>query len=155
MRKISVLFATIGLVAVGALFPVTSAQASSACDTAWHSATWGHFYAYNYADCSGKLGSTASYDGNWGNSSGPFQGGDTNKASSILHKGESGMAVKVYDGTNYTGAFACIKKSEYYVSSLYDDYLWSGPGNGQVPASNTISSHEWVWESACDGAFLH
>jgi hypothetical protein len=157
MRKISVLLATLGLVIAGALFPVASAQAASAnCDTQWHSATSGHFYAYNTYSCYAKLGNTAGDDSNWGNTSGGFQGGDTNTASSILHKGTSGLAVKVYNGTSYTGAYSCIKKSEFYVSTLADDNLTGGVHpSDQVSANNTISSHKWVRETACAGAFLH
>jgi len=156
MRKISILFATLGLVIAGVLLPVASAQASAACDTAWRNATSGNFYAYRYDNCAGYLGSAAGNDANWGDSSGGFQGSDTNKAFSILHKGTSGLAVKVYDGTGYTGAYSCIKKSEYYVASLYDDSLTGGgPGTGPVRAFNSISSHKWVSESDCYGAFLH
>lgn len=157
MRKMSVLLATLGLVVAGTLFPVTSAQAASQlCDSAWNSATSGRFYAYDYADCLGRLGSSAGNDSNWGDSSGDFTTVDTNKAGSIVHKGTSGLAVKVYDGTGYTGAYACIKRSEYYVSSLDDDYLTGGVHyTDRVKAANTISSHRWVEESACGGAFLH
>ncbi|WP_454860196.1 hypothetical protein [Promicromonospora soli] len=155
MRKISVLFATLGLVIAGALLPVASAQAAQRCDDQWHSATSGHFYAYDYLHCGNKLGNTSGNDSNWGDSSGAFRGTDTNRAGSILHKGTSGLAVKVYNNTGYTGAAACIKKSEYYVSDLTDDYLTGGgPGSGRVTAYNTISSHKWVRESACGGAFL-
>jgi hypothetical protein len=157
MRKISVLFATLGLVIAGTLFPVASAQAASAnCDAQWRSATSGHFYAYDFSHCSTKLGSSSGNDSNWGDSSGGFRTSDTNKASSILHKGTSGLAVRVYNGTGYTGQASCIKKSEYYVSNLADDYLTGGgPGSGRVTAYNTISSHKWVRDSACGGSFLH
>jgi hypothetical protein len=156
MRKISVLLATLGLVIVGALFPVASAQAASAnCDAQWRSASSGHFYAYDLINCVTKLGNTSGFDSDWGNSSGPFQSGDTNDAASILHKGTSGLAVKVYDRTGYTGSAACIKKSEFYASNLIDNYLTGGgPGTGRVTAYDTISSHQWVQESACGGAFL-
>jgi hypothetical protein len=153
MRKISVLLATLGFVIAGVLLPVATAQASEECDQTWHPATSGHFHAYNYPNCFGKLGNTGGNDSNWGDSSGGFQG-DANKASSILHKGTSGLAVKVYDGTNYTGASACIKKSEFYASDLGDDYLTGGgPGTGRIAASDTISSHKWVYENTC-GSFL-
>jgi hypothetical protein len=157
MRKISVLLATLGLVIAGALFPVASAQAASAnCDEEWRGATFGHFYAYEIFHCTIKLGSSAGDDANWGNSSGGFQGGDTNEAGSLLHKGTSGLAVKVYNGTSHTGAYSCVKKSEYYVSVLHDDYLTGGVHpSDRVSANDTISSHEWVRESACAGAFLH
>ncbi|MCF4121975.1 hypothetical protein L1785_13405 [Antribacter sp. KLBMP9083] len=157
MRKMSVLLATLGLLVAGTLFPVTSAQAASQlCDSAWQSASSGSFYAYDYADCLGRLGSSAGNDSHWGDAAGGFQGTDTNRASSILHKGTSGLAVKVYNGNFYTGAYACIKRSEYYVSSLDDDYLTGGVHfTDRVPASNTISSHKWVEEAACGGVFLH
>lgn len=152
MRKISVLLATLGLVLAGALFPA-SAQASAACDTAWHNATSGHFYAFDYTNCAGKLGSSTGNDANWGNSSGGFRGADNNKAHSLLHKGTSGMAVKVYSAYDYRGSWACIKKSEYYVSDLNDDRLRSG--STSVRASNAISSHKWVENSSCGTSFLH
>ncbi|WP_129788023.1 hypothetical protein [Promicromonospora panici] len=155
MRKISVLLATLGLLAAGTLFPAT-AQASANCDRAWHNATSGYFYAYDGGNCYVYLGRANGNDSNWGDSAGGFRSGDTNKASSILHKGTSGMAVKVYDKTGYTGAYSCIKKSEYYVSALSDDYLTGGgPGTGRVTAQNTISSHKWVNNTACGGSFLH
>lgn len=156
MRKIPVLLATLGLVLAGALFPVASAQAASAnCDDQWRRAASGHFYAYDFSHCSTKLGNTSGDDPNWADSSGGFRG-DSNKASSILHKGTSGMAVKVYNGVGYNGAYSCIKKSELYVSDLSDDYLTGGVHpSDRVTAYNTISSHKWVQESACAGAFLH
>ncbi|MFC8799074.1 hypothetical protein ACFT2C_15165 [Promicromonospora sp. NPDC057138] len=152
MRKISVLLATLGLVLAGALFPM-SAQASTACDTAWHNATSGNFYAFDFMNCSGKLGSTTGNDSSWSDSSGGFQGSDGNKAHSLLHKGTSGMAVKVYSGVSYQGNWSCIKKSEFYVSQLYGDYLTGGSGSYQ--AWNSISSHKWVREADCGTHFLH
>jgi len=153
MRKISVLLATLGLVIAGTLFPVASAQASAACDTAWHNAIPGAFYAYDSANCANRLGSDSGADANWGDSAGSFRGSDTNKANSILHKGTSGLAVRVSNGASYTGNYGCIKKSEFYVSQLYGDYLTGGTGSH--PAWNSISSHKWVRESACGTSFLH
>jgi hypothetical protein len=152
MRKISVLFATLGLVLAGALFPM-SAQASAVCDTAWHAAQPGYFRAYDYINCSGFLGTTQGNDSNWADSSGGFNGSDGNKAHSLLHKGTSGMAVKVYTGVSYSGNWGCIKQSELYVSNLNDDDLTGGPGS--YPASNSISSHKWVWNGDCGTSFLH
>lgn len=158
MRKISVLLATVGLVIAGALFPVASAQADSLrCARMWNEETTaGNFYAYNSGDCGDVLGWSSGNDANWGDSAGGFRGSDTNRANSILNKGTSGMAVKVYDGTGYTGAYACIKRSELYVSILTDDYLTGGVHpTDRVRAHDTISSHKWVQDSACGGAFLH
>jgi hypothetical protein len=152
MRKISVLLGTLGLVVAGALFPA-SAQASEACDNAWHSATSGYFYAYDYINCGGNLGAAQSNDANWNDTTGGFLRTDSNKAHSLLHKGTSGMAVKVYNGFNYTGNWACIKKSEFYVSNLNDDSLSGGAGS--TSARNSISSHKWVQNSSCGTSFLH
>ncbi|KAF2778053.1 hypothetical protein ACFWQ6_27900 [Streptomyces coelicoflavus] len=151
MRKILAAAATLGLAGLGAIVPATGAQAATACDTAWHNARSGYFYAYSGYNCSGYIGSTDSWDSDYGNSSGPFQGGDTNTASSILHKGTSGMAVQVFNGTgqDWGGGHTCIKKSEYYMSSLAGHTFTSGAG-----VNNGISSHRWVWNSSC-GKFLN
>ena len=152
MRKILATVATLGLAGLGVLVPVSGAQASAACDAAWDNATSGHFYAYDNTSCSGLLGHTESWDSDWGNSSGPFEGGDTNKASSILHKGTSGLAVMVLNGTgqDWAGGHACIKKSEYYMSSLSG---WTFTSGSEYSVNNGISSHQWVPNSDC-GKFL-
>ncbi len=153
MRKIPALLAALSLAGLGALVPATGAQAASAyCDNTWKKASSGYFYAFDGTHCRARLGQTQGNDANWGTRGGGFEG-DSNKASSILHKGTSGLAVEVYDGTAYRGARACIKKSEYYVSDLTDDSLRSS-GGGRTSANNSISSHRWVQESAC-GSFLH
>ncbi|WP_282688133.1 MULTISPECIES: hypothetical protein [unclassified Streptomyces] len=145
MRKILATAATLSLAGLGAIVPATSAQAASAaCDTAWRNGGSGYVFAYNYTNCSGYFGKASGDDSNWGNSAGGFQGSDNNKASSIVHKGTSGMAVKVYSGTGYTGGHTCLKKSEYYMSSLIGHTY-----NNGVSVNNTISSHKWVWESSC------
>ncbi|GHH76470.1 hypothetical protein [Promicromonospora soli] len=152
MRKISILLATLGLVVTGALFPVASAQASAACDTAWNAATPGRFGAFEDIHCAGVLGSDADDDPNWADSVGSFQGSDNDKASSLLHKGNSGLAVRVWSDANYRGNFGCITKDEKYVSDLHDNYLTGG--TDKFRAWDSISSHEWVSEAYCYGAFL-
>lgn len=152
MRKISVLLATLGLVATATLFPM-SAQASTACDNAWNDAKEGYFFAYDAPGCGRTLGVDLGNDPDWNDTRGAFQRGDGDKAESLLHKGTSGLAVQVFDGPGFGGNWGCIKKSEYYVSNLADDRLSGGPGS--VPAMNTISSHRWVDEDSCDGYFLH
>jgi hypothetical protein len=152
MRKISVLFATLGLVVAGALFPA-SAQASAVCDAEYHSTVSGFFRAYDGINCSTRLGSDADNDVNWSDSVGGFQGSDNDDAGSLIHKGTSGLAVKVYVHASYRGNYGCITKGEKYVSNLGDDYLTGG--SGSHTAWNSISSHEWVDESDCNGAFLH
>ncbi|MET8828387.1 hypothetical protein ABZX40_21895 [Streptomyces sp. NPDC004610] len=151
MRKILATTATLGLTALGVILPASGAQASAACDTAWNSAVSGRFYAYDHTQCSGFMGSTESWDSDWGNSSGPFQGDDTNKASSILHKGTSGLAVQVFNGTgqDWAGGHTCLAKSEYYMSSLSGHTFTSGE-----PVNNGISSHRWVANGSC-GKFLN
>ncbi|MFD5102115.1 hypothetical protein [Streptomyces albidochromogenes] len=156
MRKIPAILATLALAGLGAALPATSAQAEPAaaladCRDAWNGATTGDFYAYSNAHCNGFLGKAAGDDSNWGNGQGPFQGGDTNKASSVLNKGTSGMAVAVYNGTgtDWGGGYSCLARSEYYASNLNDDYFSSGAG-----VNDGISSHRWAWNSECYGHFL-
>ncbi|MBD0838711.1 hypothetical protein [Streptomyces sp. TRM68416] len=150
MRKTLATAAVLGLAGLGVLVPTTSAQASENCNLEWHGAMSGHFYAYDGANCVYILGHTASWDSDWGNSTGPFQGGDTNDARSILHKGTSGLAVQVFNGTgqDWGGGHTCIKKSEKYMSDLDGFTFTSG-----ASVSNGISSHRWVEESKC-GKFL-
>lgn len=148
MRKILATAATLGLAGLGVIVPTTAAQASTACDNAWNNAVSGHFYAYDYANCSGYIGSDADSDANWGDSSGSFQGGADNSATSVLHRGPSGLAVKVYQGSGYGGGHICLQTSEAYV----DDLAGTTFSNG-APANNNISSHTWLWSSAC-GKFL-
>jgi hypothetical protein len=155
MRKLPAALATLGLASLAAIVPATSAQASTACDNAWARASSGSFYAYDYTNCSSSLGSTESWDSNWGNSSGPFQGTDNNRASSVLHKGTSGKAVAVYNSTQtpdpdatWTGGHTCISKAEYYVDDLSRNTFTGG-----VNVNNAISAHKWVWNSAC-GKFM-
>lgn len=152
MRKISVLLATLGLVAAATLFPM-SAQASTSCDNAWHDAKAGYFFAYDAPGCGLTLGADVGSDPDWHDARGAFQRTDGDKAESLLHKGTSGLAVQVFDRPGFGGNWSCIKKSEYYVSNLADDRLYGGPGD--APAANTISSHRWVDEDLCDGSFLH
>lgn len=82
---------------------------------------------------------------NWGDSSGPIRSSDNDSASSILHKGTSGLAVKVYQGTGYSGGHICLAKSEAYVSDLAEHTFSDG-----ASANNAIGSHQWVGTSACD-----
>lgn len=155
MRKIPAVLTTLALAALGAGVPATAAHATAqpaaTCNGAWSGATPGYFYAYNSVNCAGFLGKAAGDDSNWGNSAGSFQGGDTNKASSVLNKGTSGMAVAVYNGTgtDWGGGYSCLARSEYYASNLGDNYFTSGSG-----VNNGISSHRWAWNSECYGHFL-
>ncbi|KOG31372.1 hypothetical protein [Streptomyces resistomycificus] len=150
MRKTLAAAATLGLAGLAVIVPTSGAQAATPCDNAWNSATNGYFYAYANDNCSGYLGSAEGADSNWGNSQGSFQGGDTNNAESILHKGTSGLAVQVFNGTgeDWAGGHTCIKKSEYYMSSLNGFSFTSG-----YDVDNEISSHRWVAEGSC-GKFL-
>ncbi|WP_399887774.1 hypothetical protein ACGH7X_24010 [Streptomyces sp. BBFR51] len=149
MRKILAATATLGLAGLGVIVPATGAQAATTCDKAWNNARSGYFYAYDGQNCIGNIGSTDSWDSDYGNSSGPFQGSDTNRASSILHKGTSGLAVQVFNGTgqDWSGGHTCIKKSEYYMSDLVGDSFTSGK---KYLVNNGISSHRWVPEDKCD-----
>ncbi|WP_200307313.1 hypothetical protein [Streptomyces adelaidensis] len=146
MRKTLATVATLGLAGLAVIVPTSGAQAATACDNAYNSASLGYFYAYSGDNCSGYLGSAEGSDSNWGNSQGSFQDGDTNNAESILHRGSSGLAVQVFNGTgdDWAGGYTCIKKSELYMSSLNGFSFTSG-----YDVDNGISSHRWLAEGSC------
>ncbi|MEV4880050.1 hypothetical protein [Streptomyces cyaneofuscatus] len=149
MRKILALAATTGLASLALMVPATGAHAATACDNAYRAVAVGNFVAYDGTNCGTRLGITESWDSDWGNSTGPFQGGDTNKASSLINKGSSGMHVQLFNGTgqDWAGGHTCLSTGEKYMSSLAGQYFTSG-----VAVNNQISSHRWVW-SGC-GVFL-
>jgi hypothetical protein len=147
MRKILAAAATLGLASLGAIVPATSAHASAACDTAWRNASSGYFYAYDYDNCSGTLGADDGDDSNWADGAGAFRGSDNDAVQSLLHKGTSGMHVKLYRHAGYGGGHTCIAKAEYYMSDLSGFTFTDGS-----PVNVNISSHQWVW-SGC-GKFL-
>ncbi|MFD8377523.1 hypothetical protein ACFV2X_02895 [Streptomyces sp. NPDC059679] len=153
MRRITATLATLALAGLGATVPASGAQAASAhCDEKWNNTRSGLVVAYGGANCYGDvLGWTESWDSDWGNSSGPFEHGDTNEATSVLHKGTSGYAVQFFNdtGQDWTGGHSCLKKSEKYASDLSDNYFTVS--NGAVRGvNNAISSHRWVPENKCD-----
>ncbi|MFD3416123.1 hypothetical protein [Streptomyces cyaneofuscatus] len=150
MRKILATAAALGLAGLGVLVPATSAQASTACNNAYNSIALGNFIAWDGTNCGGtRLGITESWDSDWGNSSGPFQGSDTNRASSVMHKGATEMRVQLFNGTgqDWAGGHTCLTQGEKYMSSLAGQYFTSG-----VAVNDEISSHRWIW-SGC-GAVL-
>ncbi|MBB5803294.1 hypothetical protein F4560_003062 [Saccharothrix ecbatanensis] len=157
MRKALTALAMSALMGLAVITSAATAQAdpagtfSVACDNAWRGATSGDFYAYSESNCSGFMGKAEGNDSDWGNSAGPFQGSDTNRASSILHKGTSGLAVAVYNGTgtDWGGGYTCLRKGELYASYLGDNSFTSGAG-----VDNGISSHRWAPESDCRGHFV-
>ncbi|MEV0169514.1 hypothetical protein AB0I00_00110 [Streptomyces sp. NPDC050803] len=144
MRKTLAAAATLGLATLGVIVPTSSAQASTACDNAWNSAKSGYFYAYAYDHCYYTLGSDAGDDEDWNNGNDSFTAGSGDQAASVLHKGTSGMSVKLYENAHYGGGHICIKKSEYYMDTLNG---WTF-NNGHRALLN-ISSHQWVWDGAC------
>ncbi|GAA2114004.1 peptidase inhibitor family I36 protein [Streptomyces synnematoformans] len=146
MRRILAAAATLGLASLAALVPASGAQAASAnCESAWKSTPAGHFRAYDNSDCTGLLGSDAGNDSNWADSTGRFQGTANDKATSVVHKGTSGIAVKVYQHPHYSGGHTCLAKSGSYSETLSGHYYTNG-----VSVNNSISSHEWVWHGNCD-----
>ncbi|MFC9270673.1 hypothetical protein ACFTXJ_23205 [Streptomyces zhihengii] len=146
MRKTLATAATLALAGLGVVLPAGGAQASDTCNRAYQTALGGYFYAYSGDHCTGELGRTTSWDSDWGNSSGPFRGGDTNNAQSILHKGTSGLAVQVINGTgqDWGGGYTCLTKGEKYMSDLGGFTFSSGE-----PVDNGISSHQWITEKSC------
>ncbi|MCL8011707.1 hypothetical protein [Streptomyces sp. AS02] len=156
MRKIPSVLAALGVAALGVVIPAGTAQAAAGCSGAWDGANDGEMKAYRYSYCDTHLGTTESYDSDWGNSSGPFQGTDENAATSLLHKGTSGYAIAFYRLPGYDGGHICLTKGEKWASTLVDgadSYANDRFTNGD-PADNRISSHQWVSQSSC-GKFMH
>ena len=149
MRRILATAATLGLAGLGVIVPAATAQASAACDTAYKNATSGYFYAYDFDSCSGYLGRDADEDYSWADSSGGFQGADNDDAQSVLNKGTSGMAVKLFRHAGYAGGHTCLAKAEYYMDDLSGYTFTDGSS-----VNNSISSHQWVWHGDC-GKFLN
>ncbi|OAH15898.1 hypothetical protein [Streptomyces jeddahensis] len=148
MRKILATAATLGLASLGAIVPASSAQASTTCDNAWHSTGDGYFRAYEAINCNRLLGTDKDNDTNWADSVGGFRGSANDAATSLLHKGTSGMAVKVYQHKSYGGGHICLTKAELYMDAISGFKYTNG-----AEVNNSISSHQWVWNSDC-GKFL-
>ncbi|MER5892510.1 hypothetical protein [Streptomyces sp. NPDC001876] len=142
MRKSFAVLTTLAVASLGALVPATSAQAAD-CSDAMAGALSGYMYAYDSTNCNGHLGHASGNDSNWGDSALSFQGGDTNKASSILNNGNN-SEVAFYNGTGGSGGHICLSRSEGWASNLSDDSFTTG-----VSANNTISSHAWSAASSC------
>jgi hypothetical protein len=146
VRKLPAALTVLGMAALGTVVPVSAAHAAETCSDNYSAARAGYMYAYDSVDCVGQLGLSYGDDENWGNSSQSFQGSDTNKASSILNKGNS-QEVQFFNGTGtgWTGGHTCLSRNEGYASDLTDNYFTSG-----YSANNSISSHRWVSASTCD-----
>lgn len=156
-RKIPVLLATLALAGLGAATPVATAEAApsksvaaDSCVDDYRSARSGFFYAYEHANCRTLLGYTDGVDANWGNGQGAFQGRDTNRASSVLNKGQR-LEVAVYNGTDtdWGGGMACLKRSEKYASNLNNNTFHNG-----VAINDGISSHRWVRAAQCNNHWV-
>ncbi|MGP3636367.1 hypothetical protein ACTU45_23940 [Streptomyces sp. 24-1644] len=142
MRKAFAVMTTVAVASLGVIVPATSAQAAD-CRNARDGADSGSMYAYDSANCIGFLGKAAGDDLNWGDSTLAFQGGDSNKATSILNNGNN-YEVKFYSGTGGTGGHICLSRTERWASNLSDDTFTSG-----VTVNNAISGHAWSSASNC------
>ncbi|WP_328491323.1 hypothetical protein OHS59_00170 [Streptomyces sp. NBC_00414] len=147
MRNLAAALTVMAMAAFGTALPVSTAHAAAAADCydAWYGEPdAGYMYAYDSANCIGFLGKAKGSDSNWGDSSGSFQGGDTNKATSILNAGTD-LEVQFFNGTStWTGGYICLARSEWFASNLSDDEFSSG-----VTVNNAISSHRWVTSPTC------
>ncbi|MFE1026986.1 hypothetical protein ACFW5I_20850 [Streptomyces sp. NPDC058818] len=142
MRMTAAAFAALGLAVLGVSATATTAHAGPNCDAKWPGSRDGMVRAWQLNDCSGiYLGGTQSYDSDWGNSSGPFQGSDENRASSVMNSGHIGSfdIVAFYRLPGYGGGYTCLKPGEKYADKVSDNTFSNGD-----PVDNRISSHRWV-----------
>ncbi len=146
MRKLPAALTVLAMAALGTVIPASAAHAAATCADNYNEATLQYMYAYDGLYCIGELGKAKANDADWGDSSYSFQGSDTNRASSILNKGEV-SAVQFFNGTGtgWTGGHICLARGEHFASNLSDNTFTSG-----VSANNAISSHRWVVPSTCD-----
>jgi hypothetical protein len=151
MRKLSA--AAVGAVFIGISLagplPSASAAAAATCADNYDNALAGYMYAYNGANCEGRLGLAVGNDQNWGDSASSFQGTDNNRASSVLNMGRY-SEVKFFANPNTSSGFnphICLTRAEGYASNLSDDYFMDEPIWGS--ANNNISAHIWVDRTAC------
>ncbi|WP_330263805.1 hypothetical protein [Streptomyces griseorubiginosus] len=154
MRKLTVSLATLGIAALGIAVPAT-AHAGPGCNANWNAhGRDGDVRAWDGTDCGGELlGVTAGSDPSWGDGSGPFQGSDTNRASSVMNSGFVGGkdVVAFYWLDNYNdGSYGCLLPGEKYVDDLSRNHF-----TNNANMNNNIQSHTWVTSSACaPGSFI-
>ncbi|MBV7699005.1 hypothetical protein [Streptomyces sp. TRM70350] len=144
MRKTAAALAALGLAVLGVSATATTAHAGPICNSKWpgNNNRDGMVRAWQLNDCSGiYLGGTQSWDSDWGNSSGPFQGNDDNRASSVMNSGYVGDfdIVAFYRLPGYGGGYACLAPDELFADKLSDNYF-----TNDDPVDNRISSHRWV-----------
>ncbi len=154
MRRLTVSLATLGLTALGLALPAT-AHAGPGCNAEWNShGRDGNVRACDFFDCGGELlGVTPGDDPEWGDSYGPFQGPDVNRAVSVMNSGFVGgkdVVAFYYFGHYNDRAYGCLNPGEKYVDSLARNHYTNGARMYQ-----SIESHAWVAASACaPGSFI-
>ncbi|MEV4374828.1 hypothetical protein AB0J71_47815 [Nonomuraea sp. NPDC049637] len=122
--------------------------------------TTGKVHAFTGLDCrTGDLGADVGNDSDWGASGGGFSGGDTNAAYSVLNNGydEGKSVVALYDYTAYSWdwGYACLKTGDWapdlskfsFSPRIYEQ-------NKRYNMGGAISSHQWVYESACAPEYI-
>lgn len=142
MRRTGAAIAAVGLAMLGVSAGATTAHAGPVCNDKWPGARDGMVRAWQLKDCSGiYLGGTQSWDSDWGNSSGPFQGSDDNRATSVMNSGYRGSydIVAFYRLAGYGGGYTCLSPGELYADDLSDNRF----STGKI-VDNRISSHRWV-----------
>ncbi|MET9351416.1 hypothetical protein ABZY14_00105 [Streptomyces sp. NPDC006617] len=143
MRKTAAAFAALGLAVLGVSATATTAHAGPICNEKLPGfGSDGMVRAWQLKDCSGiYLGGTESYDSDWGNDKGPFQGSDENRASSVMNTGYPGKydVVSFYRLPGYKGGFVCLEPGELYADDLSDNRFT----NDDI-VDNRISSHRWI-----------
>ncbi|WSQ11345.1 hypothetical protein OG604_28365 [Streptomyces sp. NBC_01231] len=159
MRRTVAAFTTLGLTVLGLTATATSAHAGETCNAEWPGRD-GMVRAWQLTDCEGTyLGGTDSWDTDWGNSSGPFQGTDENRASSVMNSAAFGgndvVAFYRLTGYQYKGGYGCLKPGELYVDNLARNTFTADTEGTRWNMDDRISSHQWVKASDCrSGSFI-
>ncbi|WP_336214087.1 hypothetical protein [Nonomuraea sp. LPB2021202275-12-8] len=173
MPRIRSALAAVGLAAASLAIPLAGTPAAAESESESESATmlWncravreqvgledGRARAFDGKDCHTPLGADEGNDYDWGDSTGQFQKGDTNAASSLMNNGYSGGrdVIAFYDITawDYRYGYSCLAHDELFADDLSDNKfskITTGPYTGkQNPMDNRISSHRWVTRDDCN-----
>ncbi|MFF4078303.1 hypothetical protein ACFYZN_02730 [Streptomyces sp. NPDC001777] len=151
MRKMMSAATVAGLAVIGLALPGAVAQATPASTCTYKED--GMVHAWRYANCTGDhLGQAEGDDWNWGDNTGPFQGDDDNRASSVMNSGRNDTNGYNYvafyrlpgnPANTWSSGYICMDRGDWVVDLANERFT-----TGQV-VDDSISAHAWVKGSAC------